>query len=49
MRECPTCKTKFNNQITKTCRNCGAEYCEECSIKTKNICPACYHDLEFTD
>ncbi len=47
MGECKNCHSELNDGFVMECPNCGAQYCMECGIQSKRICPYCYSDLDF--
>lgn len=47
MIKCKDCSGKIGEKTYMSCPNCGAQFCEPCASKTKNICPNCYASLEL--
>lgn len=47
MDNCVGCNGKINEGEILGCPSCGAKFCTTCAAKTKNICPNCYHSLEY--
>lgn len=47
MIKCKDCSGKIGEKTYMSCPNCGAQFCEPCACKTKNICPNCYASLEL--
>lgn len=47
MDNCIKCKNRIKNGEVLSCPNCGKTFCSECAIKTKKICPDCFHSLEY--
>jgi len=45
--DCKNCRNNIENGELFECTNCGAYFCEKCTVKTKNICPYCYSSLEI--
>ena len=47
MKNCKYCKSNISDGNLKGCPNCGLKLCNDCAEKSKNICPKCYHNLEY--
>ncbi len=45
--KCAGCEVEIKQGDVLGCPSCGAKFCSKCAQKTKDICPNCYHSLEY--